>query len=107
MIEGFFELRKPLIYVLKNTNYKDFKDNFLSDRQIHHAKDLCHVLSYFIKPSITLQSQFYTALPESLLFIYQINKKLMKAIKSLEDIDESDEEDVSYFLFILISPFYI
>jgi len=80
MIKVALDLQKAIIYTANNTTNKDFKQNMLTETDWVQLKELKSIFEVFIKPTIKLQGQIYTTLNFSLLYIYQIYKKLNNLI---------------------------
>ena len=80
MIKIALDLQKAIIYTANNTTNKDFKQNILIETDQLQLKELKTIFEVFLKPTIKLQSQIYTTLNYSLLYIYQIYKKLNNLI---------------------------
>lgn len=76
MIKIALDLQKAIIYTANNTTNKDFKQNILTETEWLQLKELKTIFEVFLKPTIKLQGQIYTTLNFSLLYIYQIYKKL-------------------------------
>ena len=76
MIKIALDLQKAIIYTANNTTNKDFKQHMLTKTDWLQLKELKSIFKVFLKPTIKLQSQIYTTLNYSLLYIYQIYKKL-------------------------------
>jgi len=73
MIEATLELRKPLIYIGKNTSNVEFKELMLKDNEWAILIELKGLFEVFIKPSTRLQGQLYSTIPNSLFIIYLYN----------------------------------
>ena len=80
MIKIALDLQKAIIYTANNTTNKDFKQNMLTETDWLQLKELKTIFEVFLKPTIKLQGQIYTTLNFSLLYIYQIYKKLNNLI---------------------------
>jgi hypothetical protein len=55
MIAGYFELKSPLLYVLKNTSNSEFKSCLLLQDDEDYLRIIGKILNLFIKPSTSLQ----------------------------------------------------
>ncbi len=70
MITTTLELKEPLIYTNKITKNTKFKKYFLTDSEFKDLNDLQHIFDVFYKPTTRLQSEYYTTLPLTLLYIF-------------------------------------
>jgi hypothetical protein len=80
MIKIALDLKKAILYTANNTTNKEFKANILTEVEWLQLKELKSIFEVFLKPTIKLQGQIYTILNISLLYIYQIYKKLNSLI---------------------------
>lgn len=94
MLSTFLELKNPLIYISKNTSSLEYKKLFLNPLEWAEIEELKGIFSVFYKPTIKLQGQAYTTLPQGLLYIYIIFRSLDKLLISFN----LRRAEVSFFL---------
>lgn len=98
MLSTFLELKEPLIYISKNTSNLEYKKLFLKSEEWAEIEELKKIFEVFLGPSVKLQGQTYTTLPQGFLYIYIIFKDLERKLSFYNSYKDS----VSFiFIFIL------
>jgi hypothetical protein len=83
MINIALTLKSALLYTEKNTNNAEFKSLSLSNHEWDSLLELRTIFKVFVGPSTILQGEIYTTINKSLLYIYQIWKKLRDILVDL------------------------
>ena len=96
MITTTLELKEPLIYTNKITKNTEFKKYFLTDTEFEDLNDLQRIFDVFYKPTTRLQGEYYTTLPFTLLYIFQIYTKLDLLITTFKN-----RKNIRYNSFII------
>ena len=96
MLERALELKEPLAYINRNTQNKEFKNNFLSKVEQQAIEDLKAIFKIFIKPSIRIQLELYINLNKGLIYIYTIYNKLEGLMREYQARIREHGDLVSY-----------
>ena len=102
MITAFLELKKPLIYINRNTDYAEFKSIFPSPLDWQVLKQLKRIFEVFVKATTYLQSEYYITVSRGLLFIYQIWKNLGNLVNESKHSIYNGSEMVCFFSLVYI-----
>jgi hypothetical protein len=89
MINTALLLKDPIDYIFKNSTNKEVKKVAFSNNDWIALRQLENIFLPFLKASIQLQGQFYTTIPYSLLYIYQLYNKLEELPDSFQEKSNS------------------
>jgi len=102
MIKAALEVREPLTYVYKNTDNKEYDKIFLSSAEWITLEHLERVFKVLVRPTIQLQSEYYTNINKALLFVYSIFNKLEALAEEFEALSVEEPDLVSLLLLFFI-----
>jgi hypothetical protein len=102
MIKTAIELQEPLTYIFRNTMNKEYKKIFPTSVEWLTLQQLEKLFLVLVKPTLRLQSEYYTNINKALLFVYQIYNQLEGLITDFESEAQEEPDLVSYLLYNIL-----